>query len=336
MLNFKKFYDPALGGFFNGCLYYFKVSVSLAVAAIPEGLPAVITTCLALGTRRMAQENAIIRKLTSVETLGCTTIICTDKTGTLTKNEMVVKELLLFGNNAKDFFVSGVTGCSYAADGDIMGFKGDDIKNANIRLFSQCMSMNNEAKLYQEVNRVLCSGLPTEGALRTLVEKIGKLDPNRSNDKSVDSYSKYVSNDIEKLVTLEFDNVRKAMSVLCHDKVKKKNIMFIKGAPEYLVKNSKHIVLKTGEIFPITEDIKDQLNVKIRGFASKGLRTLAICYKEDCGELNTYDGPNHSAHSLLRDYNNYAKLEVNPILIGIVAMHDPPRLEVFLFILIFF
>lgn len=194
-MNFNNFFDPIHGSAFRGCIYYFKIAISLAVAAIPEGLPAVITTCLALGTRRMAERNAIVRKLPSVETLGCTTVICSDKTGTLTTNEMVVKEFFVF-EDVKKVASFNVTGTSYEPIGEVTGMTNEQANWEVVKTFNTITSLCNDSTIeYKaEKQRFERFGPPTEAALRVLTEKIGHVDTTFKNVDAKDQpmqYNKY-------------------------------------------------------------------------------------------------------------------------------------------------
>lgn len=161
---------------FEKCTYYFKIAIALAVAAIPEGLPAVITTCLALGTRKMAQKNAIVRKLPSVETLGCTTVICSDKTGTLTTNQMSVTEFFTLGGKTTTSRVFHVEGTTYdPKDGGIVDWTCYNM-DANLEAMAEICAVCNDAGVYSDGRLFRATGLPTEAALKVLVEKMGVPD----------------------------------------------------------------------------------------------------------------------------------------------------------------
>lgn len=174
-MNFNKFFDPVHGGWHKGCIYYLKIAVALAVAAIPEGLPAVITTCLALGTNKMAANNCIVRRLPSVETLGCTSVICSDKTGTLTKNEMCAVKFGIVNAGITDILEFDVEEKSYSPEGKIMsGFSASRWKtNPNYKHMAAVCTINNRSRILYEKDSFKMQGEPTEAALKVFAEKLG-------------------------------------------------------------------------------------------------------------------------------------------------------------------
>lgn len=226
-------------------------SISLAVAAIPEGLPAIVTVCLAIGIQRMVKRNALIRRLPSVETLGSVTVICTDKTGTLTKNEMTVKKI--FANDC----VIDVSGEGYAPEGKF-SLNGKPFDSKKIDLLLKAGMICNDSHIKPQI-----MGDPTEIALITSAEKGGiSYTEAHSRFKRVDE--------------IPFDSVRKMMSTLNHDG--KNYFVFTKGAVEQVLRNSNKI-FENGRVRKLTENDKKQILETNRKFAESALRVLGFAYK---------------------------------------------------------
>ncbi|CAN6340220.1 unnamed protein product [Urochloa humidicola] len=339
LINVKYFLTFELDGWvprnirfsFKKCTYYFEIAVALAVAAIPEGLPAVITTCLALGTRKMAAKNALVRKLPSVETLGCTTVICSDKTGTLTTNQMSVAKLVAVGDYAGEVRSFKVEGTTYdPRDGKIHDWPAGSI-DVNLETIAKVAAVCNDASVSHSSHQYVATGMPTEAALKVLVEKMGL--PGGKNGLSLDPSDtlgccKWWNNVARRIATLEFDRMRKSMGVIVRNS-SGSNTLLVKGAVETLLERSSHIQLKDGSVVPLDEKAKKAVLASLHEMSTKALRCLGFAYKEDLAEFATYDGENHPAHKLLLDPANYAAIETDLVFAGLVGLRDPPREEVY-------
>ncbi|PIG89583.1 endoplasmic reticulum calcium ATPase [Aspergillus arachidicola] len=332
VINIEHFNDPSHGGWTKGAIYYLKIAVSLGVAAIPEGLAVVITTCLALGTRKMANKNAVVRSLPSVETLGSCSVICSDKTGTLTTNQMSVNKVVYLdktGNGVQEIDVEGTT---FAPEGNLSQngkvLQNLAVSSSTIRQMAEVMAICNSANLSHDAKSGVysCIGEPTEGALRVLVEKIGTDDAATNMKISqlpasqrLRASSAYYEGRLPLKATYEFSRDRKSMSVLVG--TEKKQSLLVKGAPESILERCTHVLLGSdGPRVPITKEHADLLSAEIVEYGNRGLRVMAFARVDDVG-----------ANPLLRNAqtsDDYAQLERNMTLIGLAAMLDPPRVEV--------
>jgi len=336
IMNYKQFSDPIHGSFMGGCIYYLKIAVALGVAAIPEGLPAVITLCLALGTKKMVKRNAIVRKLPSVETLGCTTVICSDKTGTLTLNEMTVVSTCYIENNGS-LTESSVTGTSYNPAGLIEGLTVSDADKGLVNM-AQCATLCNDSRIEYDTNdqKYIRFGEPTEAALKVFAEKIGY--PGRGAQKTATTEithdaSDHYGSQFKRVATLEFSRGRKSMSVLSTG-TNNKNSLFCKGAPESVILRCTHYRNRKGEISPISESMRKDILSKVTDMAARPLRVLALAVKESFADtvagLSDYDGSHtHPSYKALQtDPDAFADVEKGMIFLGLAGIKDPARPEV--------
>ncbi|KAE8721875.1 Calcium-transporting ATPase 1, endoplasmic reticulum-type [Hibiscus syriacus] len=316
---------------FEKCTYYFEIAVALAVAAIPEGLPTVITTCLALGTRKMAQKNALVRKLPSVETLGCTTVICSDKTGTLTTNQMAVAKLVAMGGDASSLRSFRVDGTTYnPSDGKIHDWPSNGM-DANLETIAKISAICNDAGLTHSDNKFLAHGMPTEAALKVLVEKMGIPNVSYSGGGASNDDLRCCLwwNEYEhRIATLEFDRDRKSMGVIVKSKLGRRSLL-VKGAVENLLERSSKMQLLDGSVVPLDQNSRILVANALQDMSSGALRCLGFAYKDELPEFESYDGSDdHPAHSLLLDPSNYSLIESNLTFVGLVGLRDPPRQEV--------
>ncbi|MBM4763988.1 calcium-translocating P-type ATPase, SERCA-type [Bacillus sp. B15-48] len=272
----------------------FLAGVSLAVAAIPEGLPAIVTVALSLGVQRMIKQKAIVRKLPAVETLGCASVICSDKTGTMTQNKMTVTHVWSGG---KTWTIDGV---GYRPEGDFYS-EGRAEKPQTIKPLQQLLTFGmlcNHAELIEKDNEFVVDGDPTEGALLVAAMKSGLT---RSS----------IRQQFEIVNEFPFDSQRKMMSVIVKDKAGRQFVV-TKGAPDVLIGLSRSILWEDRQQH-LSSDLRKRVQNAVDGLAEKALRTIAIAYKPLTND------------SLLLNEN---EAEKDLTFIGLQGMIDPPRPEV--------
>lgn len=282
----------------------FMAGVSLAVAAIPEGLPAIVTVALAVGVQKMVRRNSIVRKLPAVETLGCATVICSDKTGTLTKNEMTIRKIYCAGE------LFSVTGDGYGPQGEILNSQGRQVslKGHPLGQLLKTAALCNNASLMR--NGIQLGGLfrnkkrpavewsvigdPTEGALMALAGK-------------GNYWREVLEREEKRIEEFPFDSERKMMSVITESK--EGNFVYSKGALDVILRKCQWIMVGN-RVQSLTEQLRQEILEQNIVLAGNALRVIGLAY--GVLEKNV-------------DFKDAQQVERNLIFLGLAGMVDPPR-----------
>jgi Ca2+-transporting ATPase len=265
-------------------------AVALAVAAVPEALAAIVTGALAIGMHQMAKRNALIRKMPAVETLGCTTVICSDKTGTLTKGEMTVRKIFTDDKTIE------VTGVGYVPKGEFVGSEADIENNKSLQLLLQGGLLCSDDVFEEKDGEWLVKGDPTECALVCAAVKGGFHETEtRLENPRIDE--------------IPFSSERKRMTTICQMPGGKKTA-FMKGAPEVVLDRCTHII-SDGEIREMGEEAKREILKANEEMAQSALRVLGFSYRECPDDFQCTE----------------EDLEHSMVFIGLAGMMDPPRKE---------
>jgi len=265
-------------------------AVALAVAAVPEALPAIVTGALAIGMHQMAKRNALVRKMTAVETLGCTTVICSDKTGTLTKGEMTVRRIFTGGKLIE------VTGVGYEPKGEVKGSEVNIKNSKSLQLLLQGGLLCSDAVLEEKEGQWVIKGDPTEGALVVAAIKAGLHETEMRLENP-------------RIEEIPFSSERKCMSTI-HQTGDGNRMAFMKGAPEVILEKCSHI-LDDGGMRELGKKEKEEVLKVNEEMAQGALRVLGIAYR-DCP-----DATECTEEHLERDM----------VFLGLAGMMDPPREE---------
>lgn len=294
----------------NTALSLLLFAVALAVAAIPEALPAIVTIGLSLGVRRMAAAHAIVRKLPAVETLGAATVICSDKTGTLTRNEMTVRAIItaeaLVEVSGTGYFPEG----AFTIDGEKLAQASP--QGESVLQTLRAAALANDAELVFREGRWLVQGDPTEGALVVAARKFGISDTEVAR--------------FPRIAEIPFTSERKRHTTIHIDRENPDELqVFVKGAPEVLLPGSRYL-WEDGKAVSLGEERRAEISRRNDALASQALRTLAVATRT-VPAASLQIGPQAAAINRTSTIELPDGIEDDLVLLGICGMIDPPRAE---------